>query len=290
MEQKFDESSVEMQLQLSVMENIQTLSDQLKTIDNRCCKLESQNETILHKLKQVNEYILRKPQNYAEVLCMLSENMQAMRSMKDEFNKTLKSIFVKKIKPSEYQAIQPRINLSNFHPGIIPALDDNFNTRYTIARDRGKIETFTGKEICDITKLDKKRDIICPDMFSYFLYLFLSNPQNCAFIKKGDRYYVCQSDNDNWSQIDTPEFWELIREFLWESYVSYIEQLKPEDFSQIVIDRLATITSIEIPLNKTALSWLLFTRKYMPGQKTNKQRLTDAYLSRNKSSLVNDAS
>jgi hypothetical protein len=127
-------------------------------------------------------------------------------------------------------------------------------------------------------------------MFAYFLYIFLENPQNCAFIKKGDRYYVCQSDNDNWSQIDTPVFWELIREFLWESYVSYIEQLKPEAFSQIVIDRLATITSIEIPLNKTALSWLLFTRKCMPGQKTNKQRLTDAYLSRNKSSLVNDAS
>ena len=281
MEQKYDESAVEVQLQLSIMEDMQQLSDRLSNI-------ESQNETILHKLKQIDDYLLRKPKNYAEVLCMLTENMLAMKTMKDSFKKTLHSIFVKKIKPSEYSPIQPRINLSNYHPGIIPDLDDNFRKRYEIAKSRGKTETFTYKEILDITTLDKKRDIIAPDMFSYFLHVFLSNSANCAFVKKGDRYYVCQSDTDNWCQIDTPEFWESIREFLWESYVSYLEQMDTDDFSKLILHRVSEISTKEIPLNKTALSWLLFTRKCLPGQKTNRQRLSDAYNSRNKSAVTND--
>jgi hypothetical protein len=238
------------------------------------------------KIDNLSKFLLTRPSDFSELLSHFVDNTQATNDLKWTLKDTLKKLLDMnknnhKIIPSP-KRIEERINMSHYHPGIIPLLGETFLNRYETAKSTHNYHKFLTKmEIKDISTLDMKKKTIYPQMFAHFLYIFLQNPKNCAFHKKNDRCYACKSDNDYWEKVETDDFWTEVREFLWESYIAYVEQLEKDEFSELLIDRMHNINSQEIPVNKSGLIWLLYRQKQLPGQVRLGQLLINAYNSRN---------
>ena len=261
---------------LSYLESIvQGMSDQLRVI--------------ISKQNQLTNFLLKRPSDFSQVLCQLAENTQSSNHLKWVLKDAIQKLVNKKpqkiVPPAK--PIEERINMSHFHPGVIPTLDHTFLQRYDTYKSTQNYEKFlTIQKIDDITTFDMKKKTIYPQMFAHFLYIFLQNPKNCAFHKKNDRCYACKSDNDYWEKVETDDFWTEVREFLWESYVAYLQQLEKDIFSVELTDRLHKMSEKEIPVNKTGLIWLLYRQKQLPGQVRLGQLLVNAYNSRNLKSAL----
>ena len=121
-----------------------------------------------------------------------------------------------------------------------------------------------------------------PPQFYYFITKFLSNPQNCGFARKGNRYYYCCRENDFWDmETDSKIYWGIVTEYCWTAYVEWFIELDTNHssgFIKIIRDKLENMDN---PLSKQYL-YKLFSEvnPYINGR--IKDLLQDAYSKRNK--------
>ena len=109
-----------------------------------------------------------------------------------------------------------------------------------------------------------------PTPFAEFTRKFLKIPSNCAFYKKGDRTYMCNSGNDRWERCERNyEFWNIVRDYLWQAYVRFIckvrDQIPTNKFFSKVVREVQYIKNSEIPVNKSGLIYILMKTKPREG-------------------------
>ena len=122
---------------------------------------------VLRRVKQVEVALCKRPTDYAEMLCLISENTSAMSNMKSMFRDVLKDM--RQEARGQYKQkvhLRRRINLSNPEPGVIPPLTEDFHRKLAVAKEYHKPEKFYYTEqIADISKFDTKKQLIMPNNF-----------------------------------------------------------------------------------------------------------------------------
>jgi hypothetical protein len=182
-----------------------------------------------------------------------------------------------------------RANLSDQEPGVLPALSDMF---FKTADPKNKNPGKFYKQLQDVPFTNKQsfnnaKRPAYPKPFADFTRKFLSIPCNCAFYKKGDRTYMCRSDQDRWERCESNhDFWETVKDYLWGSYLRFLSkarnQVPTNKYFWREVDEAHDIKHEEVPVNKAGLIAIIMKNRPDDGSKRLIELLEDAYRSRNK--------
>ena len=263
-------------------------------LSKQCSTLFRQNKELLRRQK-INERALCKIVNNTnqsveiyDALCTIFTNMS---SLKDEVRQTMEQI--KKPSPTykPKQHVLSRANLTDGSPGTIPKVEESFLKLIEVAEKYKNMDKFhTPSQNVPVKKeqsaFDALKKYAFPTPFAEFTRKFLKIPSNCAFYKKGDRTYMCNSGNDRWERCESNyEFWNIVRDYLWQAYVRFICKVRDEHptnkFLANVVREVQYIQPRNIPVNKAGLIYILQS-KPSDGDTRLVELLEAAYRSRNK--------
>ena len=285
-------------------ENMKNEDDKLEDTE---LSQDGKNQINLLEIIRQNREILRRQRNLEDAIVKIRQNTNtsvdaydtmcqvftALGDMRTELTKVVKSLNVSAKPTLKTPHNIARENMASHSAGILPELGESIKRKLDTCQKFKRSERFyKPQEEIDFKSqesFDKMKRFFCPQMFTFFVGKFLENPANCTFHKKGDRGFMCLTNNDTWEKSERlGDFWNTVRLYLWRAYVRYVEKISEnnicdKDFVDGILGKLDDISENKIPVNKAALIHILYrTEQGFDDSPRIAELLSNAYRSRNK--------